>query len=68
MGWGVVVCICGRRCLKKDLRDFLGIFGMGDALEEQFVGMGWGRVDLRRALSEAGFVSRIFRIIGDFRD
>ena len=32
LGWGGVVCICGGRCLKQDLRDFLGIFGMGDAL------------------------------------
>ena len=31
LGWGVVVWICGGRCLKQDLRDFLGIFGMGDA-------------------------------------
>ena len=26
-----VVGGCGGRCLKQDLRDFLGIFGMGDA-------------------------------------
>ena len=30
-GWDVVVCICGGRCLKQDLRDYWRIFGMGDA-------------------------------------
>ena len=63
-GMGVGVGSWGVRCLKQDLRDFLGIFGMGDALEEQCVGMGRGRVWLRRALSEAGFAG----FFGDFRD
>ena len=43
LGWGVAVGSCGVRCLKQDLRDFLGIFGMGDALEGKCVGMGRGR-------------------------
>ena len=31
MGCGRVdLRICGGRCLKQDLRDFLGIFGMGE--------------------------------------
>ena len=37
LGWGGVVGICGRRCLKQDLRDFLGIFG----IRARTGGSGW---------------------------
>ena len=55
---------CGVRCLKQDLQDILGIFGMGECtggVDGQ--GGTWAWV-VAASLSEAGFAG----FLGDFRD